>query len=75
METALQYLYQDIETSCTYLNPPEAIKVTSDFYNYLAAIHKENLYLVKDQDNELSYIMGIRIIVDNTIDGYYEFEI
>lgn len=75
METALQYLYQDIETCNSYFNPPKAIRVTRDFYDYLAAIHKENLYLVKDQDNELSYIMGIRIIVDNTIDGYYEFEI
>lgn len=74
METELHYLYQDIETCSAYLNPPKTIKVTSDFYNYLAARHKENIYFVNKHDYPITYFMGIKLIVDNTIDDYYEFE-
>ena len=74
METELQYFYQDIETSNAYFNPPKTIKVTSDFYNYLAACHKENIYFVTGHDRPLSYFMGIQLVVDDTIDGYYDFE-
>lgn len=74
METELQYLFQDIETYGAYLNPPKAIKVTSDFYNYLAARHKENIYFVTGHDYPLSYFMGIKMVVDDTIDGCYDFE-
>ena len=74
METELQYLYQDFETCLSYFNPPKRIKVTSDFYNYLAARHKENIYFVKNHDYPLTYFMGIKLVVDDTIDGFYEFE-
>lgn len=74
METELQYLYQDIYTSESYHYVPKRIKVTSDFYNYLSALHKENIYLVKDHDYPLTYFMGIRLVVDDAIDGCYEFE-
>jgi hypothetical protein len=74
METALQYLYQDIETNCYYLNPPKAIKIASDFYNYLSALHKENIYFVNNHDYPLTYFMGIKLVVDDTIDNFYEFE-
>lgn len=74
METELQYLYQDVETCASYFNPPKRIKVTSDFYNYLSALRKENIYFVKDRDYPLTYFMGIRLVVDDTIDGYYEFK-
>ena len=74
MDTALQYLYQDIETCSSYLNPPKAIKITSDFYNYLAALHKEDIYLVKNHDYPLTYFLGIKLVVDDTIDNFYEFE-
>ena len=74
METELQYLYQDIETCSAYFNPPKVIKITADFYNYLTALHKENIYFVTDHDYPLTYFMGIKLVVDDTIDGYYEFE-
>lgn len=74
MDTALQYLYQDIETCGYYLNPPKSIKIASDFYNYLSALHKENIYFVKNHDYPLTYFMGIKLVVDDTIDYFYEFE-
>ena len=74
METELQYLFQDIETCCAYLNPPKSIKVTSDFYNYLEARRKENFYFINIRDYPLAYFMGIKLVVDDTIDGCYDFE-
>ena len=74
METELQYLFQDIETCCAYLNPPKTIKVTSGFYNYLEARRKENFYFINTHDYPLTYFMGIKLVVDDTIDGCYDFE-
>ena len=74
METELQYLFQDIETCGAYLNPPKAIKVTSDFYNYLEARRKENFYFINIRDYPLTYFMGIKLVVDDTIGGCYDFE-
>ena len=54
--------------------PVKTIKVTHDFYNYLMALHKDNVYFVND-NYALTYIMGIPIVVDNTIlSDYYELE-
>ena len=47
------------------------IKVTPDFYEYLSVKCKENIYLVNN--SPLDYIMGIPIIVDNTLKNPYEF--
>lgn len=74
METELQYLYQDIYTSESYHYVPKRIKVTSDFYNYLVAIDKEDTYFIKDHDYPLTYFLGIKLVVDDTIDNFYEFE-
>lgn len=50
------------------------IKVTSDFYNYLSARHKENIYFVNNNSVVL-YFMGIPIVVDDGIlSNYYELE-
>ena len=52
--------------------PIKMIKVKPDFYNYLAALHKKNIYFVND-NQVLTYIMGIPIVIDNTIlSEYYE---
>ena len=47
------------------------IKVTADFYDCLTAKCKENIYLVND--SSLAYIMGIPIIIDDTLKNPYEF--
>ena len=52
--------------------PIKMIKVTHDFYNYLTARHKDNIYFINN-DQTPTYIMGIPIVVDNTIlSEYYE---
>lgn len=52
--------------------PIKMIKVTHDFYNYLTARHKENVYFVNN-NHAISYIMGVPLVVDNTImSNYYE---
>ena len=54
--------------------PVKTIKAKPDFYNYLVALHKDNIYFVND-NHALTYIMGIPIVVDNTIlSDYYELE-
>ena len=47
------------------------IKVTPDCYNYLTAKCRENIYLVNDE-NFPAYIMGIPIVIDDTINNPYE---
>ena len=56
----------------------KTIKVTTDFYNYIAAKYKDNKFIYENnQGNTLSYWTGIPFVVDDTIeDEYYvvEFE-
>ena len=53
----------------------KTIKVTTDFYNFLSVIHKDNKFIYENnQGNILSYLMGIPIVVDDTVDGYYAVE-
>lgn len=57
-----------------YTRPIKMIKASRDFYNYITALHKENIYFVND-NQPITYIMGIPIVVDNTIlSDYYELE-
>lgn len=54
----------------------KTIKVTTDFYNFLSAIHKNNEFIYENnQGNILSYLMGIPIVVDDTVKEYYEVEL
>ena len=75
MKTKIQELYKSIR-SLYYLDldRPRAIKVTYNFYNYLSAVHKENIYLTNNHGNIVSYFMGIAIVIDDTIDDYYKLE-
>ena len=47
------------------------IKVTHDFYDYLTAKHRDNIYIV-NEDSFPTYIMGIPIVIDDTINDPYE---
>ena len=55
---------------------PSKIKVTSQFYAYLAAYFTDNVVHTKDDDSARGYVstyFGIPIEIDNTIESdYYE---
>lgn len=54
--------------------PVKAIKVTTEFSRYLAASCKSDM-IYKKSDYYNGYIAnftGIPVVVDDTIDGYYE---
>lgn len=74
-ELTMNELYTDkllFDLHCP--RPIKMIKAKPDFYNYLMALHKDNVYFVNDNP-VLTYIMGIPIVVDNTIlSDYYELE-
>lgn len=62
---------------CQTAKTPKIIKVTTKFHDYLSAIHKNNKFFREYEGDTISYIMGIRVVVDDTIeDEYYvvEFE-
>ena len=52
----------------------KAIRVTTDFYDYLEAKHEKNKFLREYEGNTVSYIMGIPVIVDDTVDNDWAVE-
>lgn len=55
-------------------NRTKYIKVTHNFYNYLTAQHKENVYYTNENYGLLTHLTGIPVKIDDTIDNpYYEF--
>ena len=60
---------------CQTAQTPKTIKVTTKFYNYLEAIHKNNKFFREYKGETVSYIMGILVVVDDTIaNEYYSVE-
>ena len=55
------------------LDRPKIIRVTHSFYVYLSALQKENIYLVSN-DQDIAYFMGVPVVTDDTIEGYYKLE-
>ena len=54
----------------------KAVKVTPEFYNYLAARYKNDVIYKYQNSNILMYCMGIPVIVDDTIsDKHYALEL
>lgn len=65
----LEELFWKLET------PPKVMKVTSEFYYYIVARAKRELLFKNDSGYVAAYLMGVEIIVDDTIeDKYCEFE-
>lgn len=52
---------------------PKTIIVTPSFYNYLSALQRENVYLLNNEQ-PIAYFMGVPVVTDNTIEGYYKLE-
>ena len=73
----MKALYEGLKELLWQLKfPPKAIKVTSDFYNYIVARAINGAFwLENNQVGVITYLMGIKLIIDNTIeDKYCEFE-
>ena len=75
MELAHNQLLDYISLWSSTLIPPnniKAIKVTTGFYNYLAARYKNDVFYKYQNGNELMYCMGIPLLIDDTIsDKHY----
>lgn len=53
---------------------PKALKVTTEFWQYLEAKCKPEVVLVNSAQGLAEAFMGVPVFVDNTIDNpYYEF--
>ena len=75
MESKLENLYRSmILLHAMNFKKPKVIKVTSDFYNCLTAKYKDEIYFVNLYETVSTYFAGVLVVIDNTIDGYYELE-
>lgn len=66
METSYRILLHGISVINSDLGSLKikAINVSHDFYNYLAAKHKNNEFV---HTNTVSYLMGVPVVIDHTI--------
>lgn len=72
MDASYRMLLHSISVINSYPGPLKikSINVSHDFYNYLAAKHQDNVFI---NTNTVSYIMGVPVVIDHTIeeDEYY----
>ena len=74
MEPKLENLYRSMILLHSMFKRPKRIKVKTEFYNYLVAKYKTDTYFINLQEEISTFFTGILVVVDDTIDNYYELE-
>ena len=75
MESKLENLYRSIILlHAMNFKRPKVIKVKTDFYNYLTAKYKADTYFVNLNEGVSTFFIGVSVVIDDTIDGYYKLE-
>ena len=67
----------DIISKMQDYKPVKAIKVTTRFFDYLDLMTKLSSYYstppIKPRAGDPAYLQGVPVIIDNEINGFYEF--